>query len=119
MKRVAVHFNFKSRKLSVREIRPNGTLGKLLKLCDEISLQDCVFTVDEKRLSRWRNGNRHARQFAEVRGYITPETAPVDYTCDVSFRPRERADFFNPATADSVTQAKYVLIRGRQIKAVI
>ena len=43
--KVAVHFNFKAKKLSVRAI--NAATGKLtdqLDLCDEIWLKDAEFT---------------------------------------------------------------------------
>lgn len=120
MKQVAVHFNFQAQKLSVREICANGSLGRLIDTCDEIALQDCQFTVDVERLNNWRQGSKHVRQFAEIRGYVVPKAeTPEEGACDVSFAPRERDDFFNPQTGDSVNQARYATISGRKIKAVL
>jgi len=116
--RVAVHFNFKANKLSVRAIRADGTLGRLIALRDEVLLQNCDFTVNAKRLNAWRRGNKHARQFAEVRGFIAdaPLKTPGEPRM-VSFEPKARDDFFDAATGMTVIKADYVFISGREMTA--
>ncbi len=94
-RRIAVHFNFRRKALSVREIHPvTGALTRLLALRDFAALVDVEFTVDATRLDAWRRGGKHTRQFAELRGFLIDEPVEAhDLTERVYLNPKLRDDF--------------------------
>lgn len=115
MKPVAVHFNFKAEKLSVRAITSSGKLGPRLALSDHVVLKDCVFTVDETKRQKWLGGNKHARQFAEIRGTLTKDIPANLGTEKINFQPRIRGDFYMADNEQSIAQAAYAEINGKNI----
>ena len=121
-KKVAVHFNFASGQLSVREIKANGKLGALLALVPEICLEDVEFTVDQEKLKKWRQGNKHCRQFAEARGYIISESEkPREKYRNVTFEPKRNNSFMVEAAdrkLKPITHSRCVSISRKKIRAI-
>lgn len=114
---VAVHYNFKAGKLSVREIHPvTGRLTRLVGLFNNVALSDACFTCDERKWAKWVSGNNpKSRQFAEIRGVVSGfDTIPSVQGERVFFDPRHRPDFYTQSN-DVITHAPYVFVSGRQI----
>lgn len=92
---IAVHWGFASHQLIVRAIGRTGALTRHIETVSDIWLANASFTIDAKKLMRWRQGNVHARQFAEVRG-DRMAAPPVDQGTKfvkVEFDPRKQEAF--------------------------
>jgi hypothetical protein len=91
---IAVYYNFKSGLLGLRGITPEGGLGRVIGRADRIVLRDVEFTSDPQKIENWREGNVHARQFAEARGvYVESGEFDESRAEALLFAPDLRDDF--------------------------